>query len=322
MKTKQLTYLIAALVVVTAAILISNHFANKKPAGDERLFFPGVKKEDIASIEVMEKDSVGKILRKNNLWVVPSCNDYRADSAKVENALTAVAEMEKTDLISTKKEKHAKFGVDSASSLRIVAKNGTGKVIADFLVGNRALDRSKEFVLKTGTEKVYTNNIVVRNKLYSKNEDWKDRGVWVINPEMVQAIELEYDTVKLAVARNDSGNWSLTYPDPFPADSVKTLDLLKSLVELKTNKWAPESDSAVTFKNPTFAAKILYGDGRELALTVGGQNEQKMYYLKTSQDEKTIFLLSEYKIKRLKKTWDNLKGKLPEPAVDTAANPG
>lgn len=303
MKTKQLLYMLGVLVVIVAIIIVSNKIISKAPKKDELLMFPKINVEQIASIEIKDRDSLAVIKKQGSDWVVQFCDNYKADTAKVNAALQVFSSLEKRELASTNKDKQKVFGIDSVTGRRVIVKDVNGKILVDFWIGDMNYELRSDYVRLNGSDEVYCCSKNIKNNFLNINEMWKDRKIWEFAKENISRIKTDHDTTNMALEKDSLGNWNLSKPAMMRADASKVDGFLDRLSRLETSTWAGINDKYIetAFKDSTIQINIEEKSGTGHNLTISKEKEGYCY-TKIDQNP-NIFKLSSYVYTDLKKVW-------------------
>jgi hypothetical protein len=317
MKTKQLLYMLVALVVVIAIIVASKHVANKKQTQDKTSMYPKMNVEEIFSCTIISKDSTVKLVKKEGTWVVPSYNNYRADTS-VNGMIKSILQLNKKDLVSTKPGNFAKFGLDSASDgIRAILGDKSGKSLVDIWFGQRGADYQSEYVRLAGSNEVYAVEGSSSNywRYKSKNLDWKDKRIWILSKDLVQKVTVSSDSLNFTLEKNQKGDWEITAPQKSAGDKTRVDAYVTELCNFQTSEWATPADSVnlkKAFTKPALTLQVNEISGKEHKLILGSKKEGSNY-LKVEGDS-NIYLINTFMADSvLKRPWKGLV------AADTTA---
>ena len=301
MKTKQLLYMLCVLVALVAAITIYDKVINRAPSKSELLLFPKYDVSKVAVMECSDKDSTAVVKKINGRWVVPASDNYRADSTKVSYALKCLVDLEKQDIVSNNPRKFSLYGLDSTGVWRILMKGADGEVLVSVWLGNYGASNMKQYIRLDGSDEVMCISYPVKKNFYVKNSDWMDRKIWPEDKDNVQSFAIDHDTVHMAVAKNDSGKWTVQKPYSAPAESITVANFIESLTYMETDSWFGTRDdsSAGAFAKPMVTVTVTDLSGKSQALIVGKKKDTN-FFAKIS-DDTTLYALQEYRFRKCMK---------------------
>ncbi len=255
------------IFVAVAAVLMGAAFVNvpdrrKDQVFDEKgqPFFPDFKDPNAAtSLEVVDYDpettyvTPFKVLLKDGKWTIPSHYDYPADGKdRLVKTSTGVMDLRKETLRSTSAEDHEKLGVvdpldAKAGTLkgqgkRVTLKDGSDKVLADFIIGKEVEGHTgQRFVRVPGQKATYAVN--VKLDLSTRFADWIETNLLKIDAGKVRRVDFDGHKLKLipggggeivpgevlTIRRKDaSAPWTLDGPAPPEGKELDT-DKLSAL---------------------------------------------------------------------------------------------
>lgn len=361
MKGNKLVYLVIALVVAVAAIIIGDRLGRKTPSDSELQFFPGVKEDAVGSITVTKGIKSLKIRKKGDIWVVslpgfgqkeeddlqqgmplaaetaaedtsaaetvsagPAVAEYPVDSAAITTALEKFTSLKKNVLISTNPEKQDKFEVDSVKGTFVEIADKSGKILGSFIVGKSGPDYTSNYVRKMGSNSVYMAPGNVRNAFFTDLKRWRDKSILRFDKTTAKGITLAAkDSAVITLAKADTGNpWQIIEPIKNPAKTEEVDAILNKLSTLNGSD----------FQDMPLEDSAMGFDSPELAVTVSFDNgsSRSVIFGKKNKDNKywvkadskeQIFLIGEYYKNQISKKLDDLKGEPLVKSIDPDSLP-
>ncbi len=268
MKELQKTLIFVAVAVLltgAAFVRIPDRSGTSELFNDQgKPFFPDFKDPLICTdLEVIDYDpstdsiSPFKVMLQDRKWVIPSYHNYPAD-AKDRLAKTAagVIGLTKDTFRSDRVDDWEDMGViapeDQKSTTlkgrgkRVTLRDVSGKVLADFIIGNEIRDRSgQRYVRVPGEKRTYGVNVKV--DLSTRFADWIETNLLKIDSNKIRSVAFDStkaslqrqsplgplkvaitDGETLSIERKDSGaSWTLV--GEMPADQELNSDKLSSL---------------------------------------------------------------------------------------------
>ena len=97
---------------------------------------PAIKAADVAKLELTNDKNEKTVLEKSGAeWRVKSPGDWKADQQSVKQVVDGLAKLTFADVASENADKQAELGVADGKGARVVAKDASGKTLADLHVG-------------------------------------------------------------------------------------------------------------------------------------------------------------------------------------------
>lgn len=180
------------------------------------------KKEEIKEITFQfSKEKTQTLKKQPDGWkVAVNKDEFPADKNRVENLLEFLTSLEKSEIVSRKKEKHKNFGIGDK---KIVVKDTSGKTFTLF-IGNPA-----------GLQKYYArvdeqNEVFITEGLELFPQDLRDLQLnFIASTEKVEKITLKSEKGELVFEKTKDG-WKI---NDKKADKSKVDFLLSDLAALK-----------------------------------------------------------------------------------------
>lgn len=164
---------------------------------EEGPFFPGLKKEDIASIEIeffiqgtrFEKDSSGDWFvaakktalqeqlekeKKTDSLPAVSTGKFQADPQKVQGIITAITDLQKGTAVSDNPAKQGVLQIAPAG-LKVTLFDAKGKKLARLFVGKQGPDLFSSFVRDEESDTIYLVEGNLQGLLNRQFSDWKNQ---------------------------------------------------------------------------------------------------------------------------------------------------
>jgi len=241
--TKTVTF-----VAIAAAVLLVAWASRPKLPGSapnelvgQRLFADFNDPKSAASLDIVEYDETTgtlrpfQVARVNNIWSLPSHNNYPADAKdQMAQAARDVMDLKILQVVSDTQADHAEYGVvdpdpktlqagTTGVGTRVVMKDSAGKQLLGIVIGKPVKGRTDQrYIRKIGQDNVYVVNIKT-NKLTPKFEDWIEKNLLKLDSFDFQAAQIDDYSVdivrgqinqrgQMTVAYNDAGEpkWKLT----------------------------------------------------------------------------------------------------------------
>lgn len=262
---KTWTFVAVALVLTGAAVVSTRDRSTRNEIFNDQgqPFFPEFK-DPLActDLEVVDFDSATatasrfRVMFKDNKWVIPSHYDYPADAKdRLSKTAAAVMDLTKDSIRSDRVEDQEEMGVIDpldakvasfkGRGKRITLRDGSDKVLADFVIGNEIKDRSgQRFVRVPGQKRTY--GVKIKAEPSTRFADWIETNLLKLEASKIRKIEFDNYKVNLEqgyqrgelldIERKDSsGPWTLAggLPPDQELDSDKLRTLSDALADLK-----------------------------------------------------------------------------------------
>ncbi len=155
-KIATLSSLIVVLALVyVAGVVLAGESADPGLSG--RLLLPSFQPPQAAEVILSSGGAQRVVLRKSGArWLARVHGEgFPASSERVEALLSAVSNLRRSKLVSTGSEYFSDFGLERGEAGRILVRAGTGKTIADLLVGKPGASGYEDYVRIDGESRVF-----------------------------------------------------------------------------------------------------------------------------------------------------------------------
>ncbi|OQY34778.1 MAG: hypothetical protein B6241_03610 [Spirochaetaceae bacterium 4572_59] len=240
-----------------------------------------INKDEVTSIEIQGKEKTIELNRNNKMWTIGK-EEYRADSGKVSQLITEVAEMSIVDLISLRDD-YARYELDDAHAVSVKVHATDTK--RDFLLG-KSSSSIYSYIRIPDIPGIFSVKGDLKSRFSLDSDFWRDKHVLKFNPETVSSLVLEKEGVIKAFRRDSDKSdteWTMN-DEPLPEDQ----DIKSRIKQLSTMSCSGFQDKAEG--NPLITVKIQTEEGLN---TLQIFEKQEKGYLATSSYAQTPFLLPE-----------------------------
>lgn len=198
------------IVLAVAALFLRQQPATVPQQGET--LFPDLmaRINDAAQITVTSRDGGLTLERRDGRWVVVDKHGYRADREKVQRLLLGTAQLRRVEPKTRDPERYAEIGVQDvdakdAKSLKISFKDGGGKTLAEYLLGESRAAKadpaaSEYFVRLPGDPQSW----LVEGKIPTDKSTvgWIEREILKIDHKRVREVRVRHaDGYTLVVRR-------------------------------------------------------------------------------------------------------------------------
>ena len=209
---KTLVFVLAALVMTGAAYYSSLDRSIRPEAFNDQgqKFFDDFDPNSATTLEVIEIDPATltpmpfKVTYKDGRWVIPSHYDYPADAKKrLVDTATGIVGLTKDTIRSDRPDDQEAFGVKDpldtkATGLkgfgkRVTLKDGSDKVLAEFLIGNEVKDHpDQRYVRVPGQKRTYGVNVKV--DLSTRFADYIETNLLKLDATKTRRVVIDHKT--------------------------------------------------------------------------------------------------------------------------------
>lgn len=292
--------LLVVLVVLAAVYLITQRPFGKGgpevPSGDD-LFFPDFVAADVETLSTRGKGIDVTLFRAGGTWMIADDRPMHAAPAKVEEALTLIGALPRTELVSVVPQKHAVFEVVEGPATRLRAAGG-GRVLADVLVGKRGPGHLAAYVRAPGDDEVYLSQRGFPSNVVRPVDFWRDREILSFDPAEATWLSIDAGDERIALSRTAEREWRMAEPEERPADARAVDAALRVLSSLSASGFEDALSSAECgFDDPTAVISIDLASGTLPTVTIGVADETD--YFARRDDRETIYRVSASLLERV-----------------------
>ena len=237
---KTAVFVIAAVVLGLAAYVVAPRKRVPELFDDQgTLFYSPFDPLGCTAVEVTrfdEEENAAKVFKvhfKENLWTIPSHEDYPADAKEQLGKTAAVVNgLKKGAIRSDQKKDFPKFGVvdplDGSPSAegrgkRLILRDATGKILSDLIIGKSVENRwDQYYVRKPESKRIYACEIDASN-ISTRFADWVETDLLKVPKDKIKQIVLDNYRVDeatfvkvpgdvLTLNQDEPNEWTLTTP--------------------------------------------------------------------------------------------------------------
>jgi hypothetical protein len=259
----RLTVLLAGLLLIWGAAALARR-REGVAAPSDALRLPRVTRNGTDTVLLARPADTVVLARKDtSRWTV---NGHAAGSDAIGDLFAALADTAAgSELVAQRRSSHAALGVDSATGTRVRIR-GSGRTLADLVVGHRSPDLAAGYVRRADEEPTYLVHGRLAEILSRPSDEWRDHRIAAVPAESVAAIEVSRGARRYRLARAGSG-WALTPGGP--ADSARAADLLAAYRAVDASGFAsPAQADSAHFGSPDRRARLLRKGGTPLLTLV------------------------------------------------------
>lgn len=281
MKPRQTLILALVLVVLAgiAGLVETNKKKQRTPQGSSVFSAYSIDKTD--AIEIKGKSQDVRLEKKDGIWTVATEGGYPADPKNSKDLVEKIAAFKTTDVVSTNKENHRVFEVDS-TGVEVKAYAG-GKLTADFIVGKPGPDFMSSYVRPQGKNEVYRVPVYLPSIVDRGGETWRNKLVLNLEKEKITGWTTQTPREKVTVERDAQGAWKLKEPFEAPARPDIVNIILDSLTRVRASGFGDSVESRlaeVGLEPDTTWIEVRSEGGASQKIVVGAANKANQTFTK------------------------------------------
>jgi len=257
--------MIPAVILIAAVIiwLVQSSYEEKRISGTTIENFLELDAAEINHIVIVLSNDTLRFFKEGPGWFLESGSTSRkADMMVMNNVIRSAVSITVGNVISENPGQQSLFKVDSAGGV-LVGFYNDNKLLNSVIIGKLTRDNAHTYIRKPGSDKVYASDKVLTFTFNRDRNQWLDKTIFTMNPELIQSVELTYPDKKIKISR--AGDmWYVSkkpYTDSIQADTTKVANFLRRLSFLRGNDFANISDKGnINFENPELIIDISLPD--------------------------------------------------------------
>ena len=234
MKSRNL--LVAAVLLAALSGVV--WWAKKHPksdtstTADKSLKLVDVPADQLQQIEIKKKDGTAIDLKREGAgWKMTSPNSFAADQDAVSTLLSSVSPLNADSVVADNSAQAAQYGLATPSlAVSLTRKNGKTDRI---LFGDDAPAGSLVYAEHESDPKIYAVASSAKTSFDKTENDLRDKKLLSFSSEKLTSVELDNSKSSVVLGKNNQGDWQITKPTPFRADSFQVDDLVRKLQDAK-----------------------------------------------------------------------------------------
>ena len=232
----------AAVIAMAGALLIKPPPPPAPPAGTGGLAFPGLAQRlaNAARIEVRRHDGALEIIRRGDVWVLPTKGDYPIRQEKLRELLTGLTELRLMEPRTGNSEMFDRLGLEdplragaTSTLLRVV--DAQGAALVELVIGRRRVRTQGNVPESAYVRRPNENQAWLAEGRIPVDADpqlWLDRDVANLPRERVQRVVVARageEALVLTHSGQPDGKLAITTPaDAPPADDISLDEVSRS----------------------------------------------------------------------------------------------
>lgn len=255
-----------------------------------------------------------ELVKAGGKWRIQP-QDHAAAANKVDPMIDAITGLQLTALVSEAKN-YTRYELGEEQRITVKAW-ADDKLVRSFAIGKKASSTQHTFVKLPDDPRVYHASSNFRHRFEQSAESLRDKTVFAVKPEKVQAIEIRQEETRLAISRvqpevtvsaekekqgtpAENANegrpiWQNARGEAVPADAVE--GLLDALSMLKCKSYITER-KADDFSDPIYTVKLTTDQTHTLSI-FEQTSEDADTYPAVASGIRDPFHLSNYKAENI-----------------------
>ncbi len=168
---KNVNLILAVLLCVQVVVFLVRPGRTTGQTVQTVQLYPQLEGTSVKTLEISSGEEKVTLVRRDNDWTIVESHGYLADTARIEEILAVLPQLQRAEVISKKTDMFASYDLaDTSSHTRLRLLDAESKPLMDLLVG-RSLVRSS-FVRKFGGDTIFRVNVSLANKLNTRPRDF------------------------------------------------------------------------------------------------------------------------------------------------------
>jgi len=273
---------IAGIMVIWA--VAQSYIANRPPAEPEvpGYLIGGIDPDKIASIRVVTKDEIIRLIRRGTGFVVGNRSDYPAKTGEVNNLIASCLDIKPAEFVTDNKDNHADLGVSQDKARYIVTFfDENAEPITGFYLSPRDPDSGNTYARELTSDRVY--RLKEDAFPYLRTMDFVDQ-------ELIRAERK--DIQQVTVTGPDGTAYTLKRKEPDSDEIV--LDNMPAGKKFKGSdyKWVFEALTSLRFDDVKKADDEALKDVKFKHTYVCELKDSTVYILRISKDDDDKYWLT------------------------------
>jgi len=277
-KNRLMIFGLVALVLIIAAVVAVNKETSSVSNSDAgKLLFPelSARVNDIAQLELAQRDQIFHIVLNDQGWQIKEKNNYAADVSKIKQVVLTVADLTTVEPKTQKADRYAVLGVEdvkadsSSSQIKLIDKDG--KELAALIVGKQ----ESSSMAGKGIDTVYVRRVndpqswLAKGELHldAKPSQWLVSNLFDVSNKRMQKVVLTGpDNKSLTIEKQDRSAQDFTLLDIPKKKTIESTSEVNAIADAIGNivvrdVFASGSDQAPAFDKDVYHAQFVAFDG-------------------------------------------------------------
>jgi hypothetical protein len=283
MKPRSLLVAVVLLAVLSAIVWWAKKHPQSSNESTATTKIVDIPSDQVQQITVKKKDGPSLVLnRDNGKWQITQPAKYPADQDSVSSLTSALSPLNADSVVEDKSVDAAKYGLKSPSMTVTIGLKGGKSDTIEF--GDDAPAGSLVYVARSSDPKIYAVTSSIKSTFDKTVNDLRDKRLLTFNSDKLTGVELDSKKGPISFAKNNQGDWQITKPAPYRADTFQVEELVRKLQDAKMDLSGTADDQkkdAASFAagQPVATVKLTDSNG---AQTMEVKKNKTDYYAKSS----------------------------------------
>jgi len=294
MKLKNnLVLLIILIVFAVLVFLFEKPFEDRsrKAREDAGPLFSELQIDKVKKLQVKNADTTVTLINRDNDWFVVGEEEYPADPVLVKEAIGKIQRIQKINLASKKKGKHALFEVADGMATEVVLFGPKEKRIAHLYIGKSGPDLFSTYIRRAESDEVFLHEEHLKGQFDREVNNWRDKRIFDFDAGGATALRIVKKEETIVLSKDTEENWHLEEPVSSLAEKTEVENVLRALSSLRAADFAGKEEIIESgIDEPTYQISVELKDGQKKTLLVGNNKGEHQYYAK-NEEKKYMYLL-------------------------------
>jgi len=240
-----------------------------------------VEADQVTEIVLTAPDREIALVKSDGAWrlIRPIAGD--ADESTVKAILSTLGAAEVKKALDEEATDLAPFGLDKPNTT--IAMKAGDRALPLIRIGKATPVGNSAYALRGDEKKVLLTTAAVRSGVDRTLKDLRNKTILRFTDDAVRKVEIVAPEGKSLTLEADGEDWRITAPAAYPADTTAVRAYLSTLRALRATDFADDGDpAAYGLAEPSTRVTVALADGASQSLLVGGSNDKKEVWVKTS----------------------------------------
>jgi len=263
--------LVAVALIIAAALAVNKENTSVSNADAGKAVFPELKSQvnDVAQIELAQRDKTFHVVKNEQGWVIKEKNNYAADLSKIKQVILTMADLTTIEAKTKKADRYSVLGVEdvkadsTSSSIKLLDKDG--KELAALIVGKQ----ESSSLSGKGVDTVYVRRINDEQSWLAKGElrldakanQWINTKLFDVSPKRMQKVVLTGpDRKAVTIEKHDRSAQDFTLLGIPKNKTIESTSEVNAIADAISNIVIRDVESADNEKAPSFDKDVYHAE--------------------------------------------------------------
>tara|TARA_B100001250_G_C19494728_1_gene654673 strand:+ start:145 stop:705 length:561 start_codon:yes stop_codon:yes gene_type:complete len=182
--TNNIKYSVSVLFIIIIVFFINQRLQNQHTVKTGNIFTGNI--EDISKITISEKNKILELVKTDSIWSIAQADSMIVKENQLNKIFDKILPLKKEMLITNKKEKWEKFGVDDSLGRHFKLFDNIDNELIHYVFGNSGNDYQRNYIRENNSSEVYRTNDNVYYLLNSNVNYWGSKPSKQENKEEIE----------------------------------------------------------------------------------------------------------------------------------------